>query len=142
MTDNPCSLASSSAFAYKVLADTISPYSYSWDTTNGSAHPCIGAHTHALSTKAYDAAGKVTTSIAVTVNMNNPSYCTVTPTPVPPPTPIAGDLNNDKIVNSLDWSMMKLRWFTSDATSDLNDDGIVNSIDFSILNNNWFKTGA
>jgi hypothetical protein len=63
---------------------------------------------------------------------------TPAPAPVTPPT-VVGDLNNDGIVNSLDWSYMNSKWFTSDATADLNHDGIVNSIDFSILNNNWQK---
>ncbi|OHA89224.1 MAG: hypothetical protein A3C70_00020 [Candidatus Zambryskibacteria bacterium RIFCSPHIGHO2_02_FULL_43_14] len=53
---------------------------------------------------------------------------------------LKGDLNNDKIVNSLDWSIMNSRWFTNDTTVDLNSDGIVNSLDFSILNSNWLKT--
>ena len=56
--------------------DITSPYTYAWDTTNAGAHACIGAHTHALTARAYDAANNVTTSSAVTVNMQNPSYCT------------------------------------------------------------------
>ncbi|MBI2559504.1 hypothetical protein HYW20_09345 [Candidatus Woesearchaeota archaeon] len=55
--------------------DTISPYSYAWDTTNVGTHACNGAHTHTLSAKAYDAAGNIGTSLNVPVNMNNPSYC-------------------------------------------------------------------
>ncbi len=53
---------------------------------------------------------------------------------------LVGDLNHDGIVNTIDWSLMNSKWFTSDANADLNHDGIVNSIDFSLLNNNWFKT--
>ncbi len=53
---------------------------------------------------------------------------------------LIGDLNSDKIVNSLDWSLMNAKWFTSDTTADLNKDGLVNAIDFSLLNANWFKT--
>ena len=64
------------------------------------------------------------------------AYETTSPTP----TPIVGDLNNDGIVNTIDWSIMNAKWFTNDATADLNRDGIVNSIDFSILNRNWLKT--
>jgi hypothetical protein len=67
----------------------LAPYSLSWDTTNGGAHPCTGAHTHSLTAKAYDAAGNSATSTAVDVNMNNPAYCSVTPPP-PPPTPPPG----------------------------------------------------
>ena len=67
------------------------------------------------------------------------------PTPTPtisatPSTPLKGDINNDKIVNSLDWSIMNGRWFTSDIAADLNSDGIVNSLDFSIMNGNWLKS--
>lgn len=68
-----------------------------------------------------------------------------TPAPTPTTTPtsstLKGDLNNDKIVNSLDWSLMNSKWFTSDSTADLNSDSIVNSLDFSIMNSNWLKTG-
>ncbi len=55
-------------------------------------------------------------------------------------TTLVGDLNGDKIVNSLDWSIMNGKWFTNNAAADLNHDGLVNSIDFSLLNANWFKT--
>jgi hypothetical protein len=54
--------------------------------------------------------------------------------------PITGDINQDHIVNSIDYSILNSKWFTTDATSDLNHDGIVNAIDFSMLNANWFKT--
>ncbi len=109
-------------------------FGFSWDTTNNGTHACSGAHTHILQAKAYDAAGNIGTSATLTVNMNNPSYCTgTTPT-------LIGDLNGDKIVNSLDWSIMNNKWFTSDSTADINHDGIVNTIDFSLLNANWFKT--
>lgn len=52
-----------------------------------------------------------------------------------------GDLNGDNIINSLDWSLMSGRWFSSDANADINGDGIVNSIDWSFLSKNWFATG-
>lgn len=56
------------------------------------------------------------------------------------PTPLAGDLNLDHVVNSIDYSTLNSHWFRVDATSDINHDGIVNSLDFSILNENWLKT--
>ncbi len=65
-----------------------------------------------------------------------------TPSPTPAPTPIVGDINKDGVVNSLDWSIMSSKWFTTDSNSDLNKDGIVNSIDFSIMNNNWLKVSS
>lgn len=55
-------------------------------------------------------------------------------------TPVVGDINNDHIVNSIDYSILNSHWFTNDANSDLNHDGLVNAIDYSILNANWFKT--
>jgi hypothetical protein len=55
-------------------------------------------------------------------------------------TPLIGDLNSDRIINSLDWSLMNASWLTNNATADLNKDGTVNSIDFSIMNGNWLKT--
>ena len=61
--------------------DSASPYSINWDTTNGGAHACSGAHTHSLTTKAYDAASNSVISGAVVVNMNSPSYCADTTAP-------------------------------------------------------------
>src|SRR3989344_4007171 len=55
-------------------SDYSSPYSFSWDTTNAGAHACLGAHTHSISARAYDAAGNWANT-SITVNMNNPSYC-------------------------------------------------------------------
>ncbi|GEM_PF-4161335 len=55
---------------------------------------------------------------------------------------IAGDINNDNVINSLDWSVMSPQWFTSNPISDLNQDGTVNSIDFSFLNKNWGEVGG
>jgi hypothetical protein len=52
-----------------------------------------------------------------------------------------GDINQDNIINSIDFSILNANWFTSNASSDLNRDGVVNSIDFSLLNGNWFQTG-
>jgi hypothetical protein len=56
------------------------------------------------------------------------------------PVALAGDLNYDHIINSIDFSLMNSKWLTNDATADLNRDGIVNTIDFSMMNANWFKT--
>ena len=55
-------------------SDYSSPYSFSWDTTSAGAHACLGAHTHSISARAYDAAGNWANT-SITVNMNNPSYC-------------------------------------------------------------------
>ena len=73
--------------------DTASPYAYAWDTTNGGTHPCSGAHTHALSVKAYDTANNVGISANVVVNMSNPPYCT-TPDTVAPTVAITAPASN------------------------------------------------
>ena len=52
-----------------------------------------------------------------------------------------GDLNNDNLVNSLDFSALSGKWGQSDATADINQDGIVNTIDFAIMNANWLVSG-
>jgi hypothetical protein len=52
-----------------------------------------------------------------------------------------GDLNQDNIINSLDYSLLNSKWFTSDVSTDLNKDGIVNSIDFSYMNLHWLIPG-
>lgn len=57
------------------LSDLVSPYSFSWDTTNGGNHPCNGDHTHTLQARAYDAAGNVGMSSNVVVSMHEPDYC-------------------------------------------------------------------
>jgi hypothetical protein len=62
------------------------------------------------------------------------------PNPSGSPSPIAGDINLDHIVNSIDYSILNSDWFTSNSRSDLNHDGLVNAIDYSLLNANWFRT--
>ncbi len=47
------------------------------------------------------------------------------------------DLNNDKKVNLVDFSILLFNWKTSDAVSDINQDGTVSLVDFSIMLSNW-----
>ncbi len=54
----------------------------------------------------------------------------------------AGDLNNDGIINSLDWSAMNSNWWSNSYPSDINQDGVVNSVDFSWMNKNWLLSDA
>jgi hypothetical protein len=53
---------------------------------------------------------------------------------------LPGDINNDHIVNSLDWSIMSGQW-GGGGSADINNDGIVNSLDWSIMSSNWGRTG-
>ena len=50
---------------------------------------------------------------------------------------LSPDLNNDKKVNLVDFSIFLLSWNSHDVRSDFNKDGIVNLADFSILLFNW-----
>src|SRR5260221_3065052 len=74
---------------------TVSPYTWSWNTTttaNGS---------HALTSKAYDAAGNVGTSAAVSVTVSN--VADTTP-PIPPPNLPATTPSNGKRKINLAWT--------------------------------------
>jgi len=53
----------------------------------------------------------------------------------------AGDLNNDNIVNTIDFATLSAKWSQSDPVADINQDGIVNTIDFALLNSNWLIQG-
>ncbi len=54
---------------------------------------------------------------------------------------LVGDINQDNIINSIDYSALNTKWFTTDSTVDLNQDGLVNSIDYSYMNQHWLVTG-
>jgi hypothetical protein len=62
------------------------------------------------------------------------------PPPPPPPAGLSGDLNQDHIVNSLDWSIMSSQWLTANTQADINKDGLVNSLDFAIMSSQWLRT--
>ncbi|MBI2063535.1 MAG: hypothetical protein HYT65_00890 [Candidatus Yanofskybacteria bacterium] len=57
------------------------------------------------------------------------------------PTLLGGDLNRDRLINSLDFSAMRSKWFKFDISADLNGDGYVNSLDWGILSKNWNQSG-
>ena len=52
---------------------------------------------------------------------------------------LAGDLNQDNIINSIDWSDMNPLWNTTNPLSDLNGDNLTNSLDWSLMNKNWLR---
>jgi hypothetical protein len=54
---------------------------------------------------------------------------------------LTGDINQDNIINSIDYSILNTNWFTTNASADLNSDGLVNSIDYSYMNKHWLVTG-
>jgi hypothetical protein len=58
---------------------------------------------------------------------------------------VGADFNQDRIVNSVDFSIMLAFWKTlspfTNPCVDINADSIVNSIDFSILLSQWGTQG-
>lgn len=55
------------------------------------------------------------------------------------------DLNNDGIVNSIDFSILAAGYGASGATrsqGDINGDGYVNTVDFNLLTGHWNETGG
>ncbi|MBK9138561.1 MAG: hypothetical protein IPM17_07350 [Verrucomicrobia bacterium] len=53
----------------------------------------------------------------------------------------AGDLNGDNVVQLLDYSVLRSKWFTTDPAADFNGDGQVQLLDYSLLRANWFTGG-
>ena len=52
-----------------------------------------------------------------------------------------GDLNGDNVVNTLDYSILRFYWFTTNAVADITGDGAVNVTDFNILKGNFYSAG-
>jgi hypothetical protein len=56
---------------------------------------------------------------------------------------LAGDANNNNIVNSVDFNLLRAAFgTTNDLRTDFNNDGITNSVDFSLLRGNFGLGGA
>jgi hypothetical protein len=65
---------------------------------------------------------------------------TTPPPPPPPPAGLSADLNQDHIVNTLDWAIMSSQWLTNNTQADINKDGLVNSLDFAVMSSQWLRT--
>ncbi len=52
-----------------------------------------------------------------------------------------GDLNNDNIVNGLDFTYLVNKWTQNDPIADINKDGTVNNADFVVIDADWFMQG-
>ncbi len=114
-------------------SDISSPYVASWDSTtltNGSSHN--------ISSKAYDLAGNIATSVTVSVSVNNPVS---TPTPIPSstssptPTPISTDTTPPtvSITNPTNGSVLKATSTTYIQASAL-DNISVSKVEFYVNN--------
>ena len=53
----------------------------------------------------------------------------------------AGDLNGSNSINVLDYSILKVNWFTANPAADVNGDGVVNTLDYALMKANWFAVG-
>jgi hypothetical protein len=54
---------------------------------------------------------------------------------------LGGDLNNDNLVDMLDFARMRYFWMQVATEADINGDGAVNAADYGILRSNWYVTG-
>ena len=54
---------------------------------------------------------------------------------------LGGDLNNDNIVNVLDFTYLVSKWNTADTIADITKSGQVNGGDFVVIDSNWLKQG-
>lgn len=52
-----------------------------------------------------------------------------------------GDLNDDNLVNLLDYAKLRYFWYTTNPEADINGDGEVQTDDYTIMANNWYTTG-
>jgi hypothetical protein len=52
-----------------------------------------------------------------------------------------GDLNGSNGINILDYSVLKINWYTTNAVADINGDGNVQLLDYIILKGNFFQKG-
>lgn len=57
------------------------------------------------------------------------------------PSLLAGDLNGDGVINSIDWSIMDTQWAKTSSFADINKDRMVNSLDWGYIRKNWMQTG-
>ena len=55
---------------------------------------------------------------------------------------LGGDINNSNSINILDFSLLKLNWFTANAVADVDGDGRVQLGDYTLMLGNWFQRGS
>jgi hypothetical protein len=54
---------------------------------------------------------------------------------------LGGDINGSNSINILDYSILKVNYFTSNAVADIDGNGVVNLVDYSLMKSNWFMVG-
>jgi hypothetical protein len=54
---------------------------------------------------------------------------------------LGGDINGSNSINILDYSILKVNWFTSNAVADIDGNGNVGLLDYTTMKANWFNVG-
>lgn len=53
----------------------------------------------------------------------------------------AGDIDNSNSINVLDYSKLKVNWYTTNSVADIDGNGSVGATDYSLMRLNWFTAG-
>ncbi len=54
---------------------------------------------------------------------------------------LGGDITNDNVVNTPDYTLLRSRLNTASADADINGSGLVTQADYDIMKLNWYMTG-
>ncbi|MEK7635985.1 MAG: fibronectin type III domain-containing protein [Patescibacteria group bacterium] len=130
------SVAASKSFAIRILtAGTSNVVGQASATTNTSGNLVFSSISVAAGT--YDIIASSTSYLAEKITgVNLASNATITL-----PRLFGGDLDNSNSIGASDWSLMSPYWLTNNALADINDDNLVNSLDFGLMNKNWGRVG-
>lgn len=132
------STASAKNFSIRILATgTSNVVGQISATTNASGNLVFSSISVAAGT--YDIIASSTSYLSKKITGVNLTSNNATPI-VLPKLP-GGDLDDSNDIGSGDWSLMSPAWGTNDALADINNDGLVNSLDFGIMNKNWGQVG-
>ena len=132
------SVASTKNFSIRILtAGTSNLAGQSSAITNSSGNLVFSSIAIAAGT--YDIIASSTSYL--TRKITGVSMASNNATPIALPRLLAGDLDNSNSIGAGDWSVMSPAWGTNNALADINDDGLVNSLDFGLMNKNWGQAG-
>ena len=130
------SVASTKNFSIRILsAGTSNLVGQASATTNTSGNLVFSSISIAAGT--YDIIASSTSYLArkiTGVSLTSNSTITL-------PKLLGGDLDDSNSIGAGDWSLMSPFFGTNNALADINDDGLVNSLDFGLMNKNWGQAG-
>ena len=129
-------VASSKNFSIRILsAGTSNLVGQVSATTNASGNLVFSSIS--ISAGTYDIIASSTSYLArkiTGVSLTSNSTITL-------PKLLGGDLDDSNSIGAGDWSWMSPFFGTNNALADINDDGLVNSLDFGLMNKNWGQAG-